>query len=119
MLEGRSVRSVAGSVGRSKSWVDKQVQRFRAGGYENLALQSKTPHNSPAETSAGIEDDIVTFRKQLDEELRRYTEDHPDVRATRRLLATLEEDRKRELDARKRAAPPKAPTGATTNCVRS
>jgi transposase len=36
VLEGRSIRSVAASIDMSKSWVAKQVTRYRAGGYEAL-----------------------------------------------------------------------------------
>ena len=36
IIEGRSLRSVASSLGVSKSWVGKQVSRYRAGGYEAL-----------------------------------------------------------------------------------
>ena len=43
-------------------------------------------------------------RKQLDELLRRYTDQHPDVIATKRLIASLEEDRRRDVDARRKAA---------------
>src|SRR5450432_2727799 len=43
-------------------------------------------------------------RKQLDELLRRYTDQHPDVIAARRLIASLEEDKQRELEARRKAA---------------
>ena len=38
LLEGRSYRSVAASVGRSKSWVEKQVGLFKGGGYEARAV---------------------------------------------------------------------------------
>jgi len=42
-------------------------------------------------------------RKQLDDMLRRYTDMHPDVIATRRLITRLEEERQREVEARRRA----------------
>lgn len=68
LLEGRSVRAVATSVGRSKSWVDKLVQRYRSGGYDALAPRSRRPHQSPNQISAELEDEIATMRKAFDEE---------------------------------------------------
>jgi len=61
---------------------------------------------------------IDAQRKQLDELLRRYTDQHPDVASTRRLIAQLEEERRQEIDARKQAAaqlPPRL--SASTNPV--
>ncbi len=57
-------------------------------------------------------------RRQLDELLRRYTEAHPDVIATRRLIDRLEEQRKQEVEAQRKAAAakPARPKG-TTNQV--
>lgn len=42
-------------------------------------------------------------RKQLDEMLRRFTDEHPDVIATRRLISQLEEDKRKEAEARRKA----------------
>ena len=42
-------------------------------------------------------------KRQLDELLRKYTEQHPDVVGTKRLLAQLEEDRRNEIEARSKA----------------
>lgn len=47
---------------------------------------------------------IVDQRKLLDELLRRYTDQHPDVTATTRLIAQLEEQKQQELDARRKAS---------------
>ena len=47
---------------------------------------------------------IATLKQELDTLLRRYTEQHPDVVGTRRLIAQLEEQRKTELAARRKAA---------------
>jgi polysaccharide chain length determinant protein (PEP-CTERM system associated) len=56
-------------------------------------------------------------RKQLDEMLRRFTEEHPDVIATRRLIDQLEADKKRELEARRKAASKSGRPSASTNPV--
>jgi len=47
---------------------------------------------------------ISDQKKLLDELMRRYTDQHPDVAATKRLIASLEEQKKQEIDARRQAA---------------
>jgi len=68
VIEGRSLRSVARSLGVSKSWVAKQVNRFREGGYESLVARSKAPHTRPHQLDHAMEDEIVLIRKQLCEQ---------------------------------------------------
>ena len=58
---------------------------------------------------------IDALRRQLDEQLRRFTDQHPDVAATRRLIAQLEAQRQVEIDARRRALAAKP--GPATNPV--
>ncbi|HTP46800.1 MAG TPA: XrtA system polysaccharide chain length determinant [Casimicrobiaceae bacterium] len=51
-----------------------------------------------------LDNRINEQKRQLDELLRKYTDQHPDVVGTKRLLAQLEDDRKREIEARAKAA---------------
>lgn len=47
---------------------------------------------------------IDSLQRQLDDLLRRYTEQHPDVVITQRLIKQLEEQRKQDLEAQRKAA---------------
>lgn len=66
---------------------------------------------SSAESSASSEVDsrIGALKRDLDTLLRKYTDQHPDVIATRKLIAQLEDQRHVELDARRKAAAAEGP----------
>ena len=68
LVEGRSVRDVATSTGRSKSWVHRHVQLFREGGEAALVPRTRGPKRQARQTPLEMEDAIVTIRKQLDEQ---------------------------------------------------
>ncbi|HVF64770.1 MAG TPA: XrtA system polysaccharide chain length determinant [Casimicrobiaceae bacterium] len=61
---------------------------------------------------------LATLRNVLDELLRKYTERHPDVVATNRRIAQLEEE-KREIEAARRAAAPSPERSARTQVDRN
>jgi len=65
LIEGRSIRDVAGATGRSKSWVQRHAALYRSGGAEALVPQKRGPRVSPNQTSATVEDAIVALRKEL------------------------------------------------------
>src|SRR5690349_14600721 len=51
-----------------------------------------------------IDTRLEALKRDLDGLLRRYTDQHPDVIATERLIAQLEDQRKTEIEARRKAA---------------
>ena len=60
---------------------------------------------------------IDTLKRQVDELLRKYTDQHPDVVYTRRLIAQLEQERNHELEARRKAAAGRPNSNITGNPV--
>src|ERR1700736_5321927 len=65
VLEGRSRREVARSTGISKGWVDKLVERYRAGGYAALQPRSRRPKSCPHAVGPTIEAAIISLRHEL------------------------------------------------------
>lgn len=77
--------------------LQEQSQQTSAAIAENSAL-------APKITVPEIDIRMDALKRHIDELLRNYTEQHPDVVGDRRLLARLEEDRKREIEVRQKAA---------------
>lgn len=65
LVEGRSVRAVAASTGRSKTWVARHVALYKEGGDEALVARKRGPRTAPNRTAPSIEDVIVALRKEL------------------------------------------------------
>lgn len=60
---------------------------------------------------------VEAQKRQLDEMLRRYTEEHPDVLTTRRIISQLEDQRRRELESLKSTNNAVRRAAAATNPV--
>ncbi len=60
---------------------------------------------------------IDVQKRQVDELLRRYTEQHPDIVSSRRLIAQLEEERKKAIEEQQKALKDNPASGAATNPV--
>jgi polysaccharide chain length determinant protein (PEP-CTERM system associated) len=83
---------------------------------QEQATKTATEEGKPAPQTdipiPEIDTRLQALKVDLDELLRKYTDLHPDVIYTRRLIADLEEDRKREVEARLQAA---AASGGNTS----
>lgn len=68
LVEGRSIRAVAGATGTSKTWVHRQVSLFRSGGDEALILKKRGPKTPANIIDPALEDLIVGLRKDLSDD---------------------------------------------------
>jgi polysaccharide chain length determinant protein (PEP-CTERM system associated) len=94
------------------------AQESRDSYKRELAGETATFLPDPGETRAKeafpeIDARIAALKKELDDLLRKYTEQHPDVLATKRLIEQLEQQRTTELEARRKATAG-APVTSTT-----
>lgn len=72
---------------------------------EDPVLLPEAPIAASPVRNAELDARIAEQKRQLDDLLRRYTEQHPDVVSVQRLITQLEQERKAELDAQKKAVP--------------
>jgi len=122
--EGRDYFGRMSAVGEE---VSKARMELRAAEQSRDALKRELAGEDPvflpdgqAGSAAGPQSGIVpeldaridAMKKGLDELLRRYTDQHPDVVGTRRVIAELEEQRKKEVEALKKSAPAKSAMGS-------
>lgn len=86
---------------------------------EEPVLLPETPTAGVPSVVPELDARIDVQKRQLDELLRRYTDLHPDVQSTRRLIEQLEEQKKQEIEAIRKAAAARAPArvSAATNPV--
>jgi polysaccharide chain length determinant protein (PEP-CTERM system associated) len=78
----------------------------------SVAVQSLLQDTSANIATPELDARISELRRSLDALLQRFTEQHPDVATTRRLIKDLEEQRKREVAELKQAAATQAAAAA-------
>jgi len=69
---------------------------------ETPTLMTDSADSRGTESVPEIDTRIAALQHDLDDLLRKYTEQHPDVVATKRLIANLEQQRRAELASRKK-----------------
>lgn len=74
--------------------------------------------NAAASTlTSPVDDRLAKLKSDLDNLLLKYTDRHPDVLSTKRLIAELEDERKRDLDVQRKALAAKGPAMTDANPV--
>ncbi len=84
---------------------------------EEPVLLPDAPGSESTVSLPEIDGRIDTQKRNLDTLLQRYTEQHPDVVGTRRLIKDLEEQKRQEIQARKKYAAANPGTAVSNNPV--
>jgi polysaccharide chain length determinant protein (PEP-CTERM system associated) len=131
-LMGPEGRDYFGRISALGEQLNKARMDLRAAEQSRDALKRELAGEEPvflSESPAGVgpsqagivpelDARIDAMKKGLDELLRRYTDQHPDVVGTRRVIAELEEQRKKEIEAHKNTAPARSgPSSVDKNPV--
>lgn len=87
----------------------RDAARAQLAGVRNLSSPSptaaaSTPEGPAAVSTPEIDARLDVQRRHLDELLQRFTDQHPEVQATRRLVKELEEQKKREVEELRRTS---------------
>ena len=90
------------------------LKREVAGEEPVFLLEDEGSPTQP-QTTLAIDGRLNSLKKDLDELLRKYTEAHPDVVGTRRLIEQLEQQRRADLEVRSKAAPTRTRASAPSN----
>lgn len=99
---------------RAAEQARESLKRELGGEVANLLPDPATTPAAPL-SSPELDVRLDAQRKTLDELMRRYTELHPDVVTTRKLIARLEEQKREEAEAQRRAAAARPVSVATSS----
>lgn len=111
-MAGR-IADISGSLNQARLDLrEAESAREAARRQIELAQSGKTGSGEIAIATPDLDARIDALKRNLDALLQRYTEQHPDVINTKRLISDLEEQRTREVAERRRAAASGAPAGA-------
>jgi polysaccharide chain length determinant protein (PEP-CTERM system associated) len=77
---------------------------------EDPVLLPEASTGARASGTADLDARLEVLNKQLDDLMRRYTDDHPDVVSTKRLIAELEAQKLKEADSQRAKAGKSGPT---------
>lgn len=79
---------------------------------EDPVLLPDAPELASSVSIPEIDGRIDTLKRNLDALLQKYTDQHPDVVGTRKVIEQLEEQKRKEVAARKKAGPQASPANA-------
>ncbi|MGE5450922.1 MAG: XrtA system polysaccharide chain length determinant [Acidobacteriota bacterium] len=86
---------------------------------EDPSMPAEALPGNPVSATSEIDTRLDAQKRQLDELMRRYTDEHPDVVATKRNIAQLEAQKRQELDSRARSGKSRnAPTSPVFQRIR-
>ncbi len=91
--------------------------KYQLQGEEPSLFSGNSSSTDGAVAIPEIDGRIDALRRNLDSLLQKYTEKHPDVLGARKVIADLEEQKRKEVEVRKKAAAEKGTSIISTNPV--
>jgi polysaccharide chain length determinant protein (PEP-CTERM system associated) len=101
---GDQIRDAKLEVRVAEQTRDGIRQQLQGQNSERGAALAANPSAAPKVPVPELDGRIEALKKQIDESLRNYTDQHPDIVGSKRLLAKLIEERDLEIEARRKAA---------------
>ncbi|MDR1708550.1 MAG: chain length-determining protein [Candidatus Accumulibacter sp.] len=112
-----------GRLGDVSAQLERAKLELREAEHSRDALKAQISSEDPVLRSAGsapvpeIDSRIDALKRNLDNLLQKYTDEHPDVVGARRMIGELEAQKAKELAARKSSGQPDVPVISSSNPV--